>query len=222
MLFEAFTPADDARIAVVVALEAGRSGAHDAAPIARKILDAWLPGDLERAAPPGHRHRRCHGAEAMIDDARHRFGSRLASLWRKPRIDLPLFGALLLLMGVGLVTLYSASDLDSAMVLAQALRFALGLALMLTIARIPPLTLRNWTPWLYAASVLLLVAGGAARRGPRRAPLARSRRAALPAVRTAQADHADDGRLVPQRPPAAAALGHARRGRRADRDRRRR
>jgi penicillin-binding protein 2 len=62
VLFEAFTPAEDARIAVIVALEAGRSGAHDAAPIVRKILDAWLPGDLERngagaaadtqAAPP--------------------------------------------------------------------------------------------------------------------------------------------------------------------------
>jgi penicillin-binding protein 2 len=50
VLFEAFTPADDARIAVAVALEAGRSGAHDAAPIARKILDAWLPNDeAERA-----------------------------------------------------------------------------------------------------------------------------------------------------------------------------
>jgi penicillin-binding protein 2 len=47
VLFEAFTPADDARIAVIVALEAGRSGAHDAAPIVRKILDAWLPGDEE-------------------------------------------------------------------------------------------------------------------------------------------------------------------------------
>ncbi|GAA0716338.1 penicillin-binding protein 2 [Dokdonella soli] len=48
VLFEAFAPADDARIAVIVALEAGRSGAHDAAPIARKILDAWLPGDQEQ------------------------------------------------------------------------------------------------------------------------------------------------------------------------------
>ena len=54
VLFEAFTPAEDARIAVIVALEAGRSGAHDAAPIVRKILDAWLPGDLARNgdAPP--------------------------------------------------------------------------------------------------------------------------------------------------------------------------
>lgn len=48
VLFEAFTPADDARITVIVALEAGRSGSHDAAPIVRKILDAWLPGDEER------------------------------------------------------------------------------------------------------------------------------------------------------------------------------
>lgn len=55
VLFEAFTPADEARIAVIVALEAGRSGAHDAAPIVRKILDAWLPGDQARqgaSAPP--------------------------------------------------------------------------------------------------------------------------------------------------------------------------
>jgi penicillin-binding protein 2 len=45
VLFECFAPADEARIAVVVALEAGRSGAHDAAPIARAILDAWLRWD---------------------------------------------------------------------------------------------------------------------------------------------------------------------------------
>jgi penicillin-binding protein 2 len=45
VLFECFAPADDARIAVVVALEAGRSGAADAAPIARAILDAWVRFD---------------------------------------------------------------------------------------------------------------------------------------------------------------------------------
>jgi penicillin-binding protein 2 len=48
VLFEAFAPADDARIAVVVALEAGRSGAHDAAPVARKILDEWLKDDDDK------------------------------------------------------------------------------------------------------------------------------------------------------------------------------
>jgi penicillin-binding protein 2 len=45
VLFECFTPADNPRVAVVVALEAGHSGASDAAPIARKILDGWLKYD---------------------------------------------------------------------------------------------------------------------------------------------------------------------------------
>ena len=45
VLFEAFTPADAPRVAVVVALKEGRSGAYDAAPIARRILDEWLKDD---------------------------------------------------------------------------------------------------------------------------------------------------------------------------------
>ncbi len=93
----------------------------------------------------------------MLDELIASLRQRIASMWRKPRVDLPLLGALLLLMGVGLVTLYSAADREAGPVVAQGLRFALGLAVMFAIARIPPLALRNWTPWLYAASVLLLV-----------------------------------------------------------------
>ena len=56
VLFEAFTPADDARVAVIVALEAGHTGAHDAAPIARKMLDVWVKDDDDvrstAGAPP--------------------------------------------------------------------------------------------------------------------------------------------------------------------------
>jgi rod shape determining protein RodA len=77
---------------------------------------------------------------------------------REPRLDLPLLGALLLLAACGLATLYSAGDLDRHLVLNQAMRFVLGGALMLLISRVPPTVLRNWTPWLYGASVLLLVA----------------------------------------------------------------
>jgi rod shape determining protein RodA len=94
----------------------------------------------------------------VIDEAVAQLRYRLGTLWRKPRVDLPLLGGLALLMGVGLMTLYSASDLDRVQVISQALRFALGLVLMFVIARIPPLALRNWTPWLYAGSVLLLLA----------------------------------------------------------------
>ncbi len=57
-LFECFTPADDPRIAVVVVLEHGAWGGSAAAPIARKILDAWarergLPDTPLTEAPPG-------------------------------------------------------------------------------------------------------------------------------------------------------------------------
>jgi penicillin-binding protein 2 len=51
VLFECFAPADNPRIAVVVALEAGRSGASEAAPVARKVLDAWLKYDDDAPAP---------------------------------------------------------------------------------------------------------------------------------------------------------------------------
>jgi len=41
-LFIAFAPAENPRIALSLILEFGSSGSHDAAPIARKILDAYL------------------------------------------------------------------------------------------------------------------------------------------------------------------------------------
>jgi penicillin-binding protein 2 len=47
-LFVAFAPADDPRIAVAVVVESGGSGSRAAAPVARRILDAWL---LRGAAP---------------------------------------------------------------------------------------------------------------------------------------------------------------------------
>ena len=77
---------------------------------------------------------------------------------QRPRLDLPLLLALALVMATGLVTLYSAGDKDLGLVLNQGARFVLGGILLLTISRLPPGMLRTWTPWLYAFSVLLLVA----------------------------------------------------------------
>lgn len=50
-LFICFAPADDPRIAVAVVVESGGSGSKAAAPVARRILDAWLtaptlPGEV--------------------------------------------------------------------------------------------------------------------------------------------------------------------------------
>ncbi len=41
-LFVAFAPADDPQLAVAVVVENGRSGSGTAAPIARKVFDAYL------------------------------------------------------------------------------------------------------------------------------------------------------------------------------------
>ncbi|MBS0590457.1 MAG: rod shape-determining protein RodA [Proteobacteria bacterium] len=82
----------------------------------------------------------------------------LARRWlRAPALDWPLALGLLLLGGVGLITLYSAGDLDAKIVLNQSARFVLGTVLLLLISRISPQNLRKWTPWLYLGSVLLLV-----------------------------------------------------------------
>lgn len=43
-LFEAYAPADNPTIAVVVAVEGGGYGADTAAPIVRKVMDAWING----------------------------------------------------------------------------------------------------------------------------------------------------------------------------------
>jgi penicillin-binding protein 2 len=50
--FEAFTPAEDPKIAVVAMLEAGAWGASDAGPIVRTTMQAWLVAEGGAAAKP--------------------------------------------------------------------------------------------------------------------------------------------------------------------------
>lgn len=84
---------------------------------------------------------------------------RLLPTWLgAPRLDPVLLVLLLLVMGFGLVVLYSASGQDTAMVYRQAVRLGVGLAVMMVISQVPPHILRVWTPWLYGAGVVLLLA----------------------------------------------------------------
>lgn len=54
-LFIAFAPADEPRIAIAVVIENGGSGSGAAAPVARKMIDAWLaPGPLTAEAVQGN------------------------------------------------------------------------------------------------------------------------------------------------------------------------
>ena len=75
----------------------------------------------------------------------------------QPRVDVPLLVALLLLMGVGLVTLSSAAGESPRTVMAQALRLGAGLAALWLLSRVPPAQLRLWTPWVFVGSLLLLL-----------------------------------------------------------------
>ena len=75
-----------------------------------------------------------------------------------PRLDPVLLVLLFLIMGFGLVVLYSASNQDMATVERQAIRLGFGVFVMLAISQVPPRILRIWTPWLYAAGVVLLLA----------------------------------------------------------------
>jgi rod shape determining protein RodA len=95
----------------------------------------------------------------MIDfDLLARLEYRLGRWLRRPRVDLPLLAALLLVAAAGLVVLFSASAEDPAQVVKQALRLLLGFAVLFVLARIPPTLFRTWTPWFYAFTLGLLVA----------------------------------------------------------------
>jgi rod shape determining protein RodA len=87
------------------------------------------------------------------------------------RIDSFLMAAALAIVGIGLVTLFSASDQSVARVTSQAASLGFALVLMWIIANVAPQQLARAAVPLYAASVLLLVAvalGGTVVNGSRR------------------------------------------------------
>jgi len=72
------------------------------------------------------------------------------------RIDRMLFGCAIAIVGVGIVTLFSASDQSVQRVTSQLLSFGFAIALMWLFANIPPQTLARAAVPLYAVAVLML------------------------------------------------------------------
>lgn len=83
---------------------------------------------------------------------------RRRSLWSRIHLDPWLLLLLLLLMGAGLLVLYSASGQRIEAVLAQATRFGIALAGLVVLAQFTPATLMRWAPLAYGAALLMLVA----------------------------------------------------------------
>lgn len=79
------------------------------------------------------------------------------SVFDRMHIDLPLLLGILLLMGLGLVIMYSASGQSYEMMDRQAVRMLLSLAVMIGVAQVKPRTLEALAPALYAIGVILLL-----------------------------------------------------------------
>ncbi len=74
------------------------------------------------------------------------------------RLDPWLLGMLVILMALGCLVLYSATEQNIGMVWRQAVRLSMGLVALAVFAHLPPRLLRLWAPWLYLATLLMLVA----------------------------------------------------------------
>ncbi len=151
------------RIAVAVLVEHAGFGAEAAAPIARKVIDAYLLRQYapSAAAPatPAAAPATIHGS-TMIENSGYartrRTLSASARLLSALNLDGPLLVALGLLAIYGLVILYSASGQSVDTIVRTLMRLALGAAAMLALTHAKPHLLRRLSPWLYALGILLL------------------------------------------------------------------
>lgn len=80
------------------------------------------------------------------------------SIWQCIHIDLPLLLGITLLMSLGLVILYSASNQNINVVEQQLLHTGLALGIMFLFAQVPPATYQRWALWIYLGGIALLIA----------------------------------------------------------------
>jgi len=72
-------------------------------------------------------------------------------------LDATLMGALILLCGIGLTILYSASSSEMTAIIRQCIRYGIGFAVLIFLAQISSKQLCSWSPWLYLLGVALLL-----------------------------------------------------------------
>ncbi len=82
---------------------------------------------------------------------------RRRALWSYTNLDPIMLLLLMLLGGVGLVILYSASGQDMGYVTRQAIRMGAGFGAMIVLAQLDPRLFGRWAPWLYGLGVILLI-----------------------------------------------------------------
>ena len=95
---------------------------------------------------------------SLFDTPVHDLGQRRRSLSQSLHIDPSLLLGLLLLSGISLFVLYSASGQDIDLVWRQVVRLGVGFTVMFAIAQLNPAPLKRWAPWIFAIGLGLLVA----------------------------------------------------------------
>jgi len=73
------------------------------------------------------------------------------------KIDLKLFVLVMLIVVIGLATLFSVSGGDTNLIIKQLIRIAIGLTAMILLAQIHPDNFRLFSPLLYAFGIILLI-----------------------------------------------------------------
>ena len=71
-------------------------------------------------------------------------------------LDLPLFTAILMLLTLSLVVIFSAGGESTALLTRQSIRIGFALVLLLLFSRISPITLMRWSPYVYGFGLMLL------------------------------------------------------------------
>jgi len=82
---------------------------------------------------------------------------RKQTFWQKIHIDVPLLIGLLVLMGIGLITVYGAGGQDMGLVQRQVTRLGVAVVVMFAIAQVNPLIYKKWAVPLFIIGALMLV-----------------------------------------------------------------
>ncbi len=80
------------------------------------------------------------------------------NIFRRLHLDPPLLAALVLLAGVGLVILFSATGQNETQMWRQLTRLVISFGTMLLLAQVSPDTLLRWTHWIFGLGLIMLLA----------------------------------------------------------------
>ena len=84
-------------------------------------------------------------------------GTAYKSILELMHIDVFLLFWIFALIAVGLIVLYSAEDMNASIITQQILHFCFALLIMFLLAQLPPYFYYRWAPYLYTASVIILM-----------------------------------------------------------------